>query len=102
MTPLISTSKWLVGLGMGLALGLAPPMASRADGPSEIDTLRSELAGDQAYLAEWLAQPEAEDGVSPMHTDAEIRAVAERMPRTQARLRELEQEAAQAELDQAP
>jgi len=101
MTPLISTSKWLVGLGMALALGLTP-LASRADEPTEIETLRSELAGDQAYLAEWLAQPEAEDGVSPMHTDAEIRAVAERMPRTQARLRELEQEAAQAELDQAP
>ena len=87
---------------MPLALALALPILARADEPSEIEALRAELAGDQAYVAEWLAQPEGADGVDPMHTDAEIRAVAERMPRTQARLREMEQQATPAELDEAP
>jgi len=48
--------------------------------------LRASLAEDQARLIELLRAPR-DGGVHPASPDAELRAIAERMPRTQAALR---------------
>lgn len=75
-----------------LILGLATLWSGAAvsEEPAEKQKLQEEIDGDKAFLIEWLGQPDDDSRLDEMHEEPEIQAIAERMPRAQARLRELE------------
>ncbi|MAI26742.1 MAG: hypothetical protein CMN75_11965 [Spirochaeta sp.] len=68
----------------------------------EKKALQAELDGDKAFLIEWLGQPDDDTRLDEMHEEPEIQAIAERMPRTQARLRELEAKPGSTETEAKP
>lgn len=78
----------LAAVGLGLAVLCAGSAWSQESG--EEKALQKELDGDKAFLIEWLGQPDDDARLDEMHQEPEIQAIAERMPRAQARLRELE------------
>lgn len=65
---------------------VAPRPASAQDDPASVASLRASLAADQARLIELLRVPR-EDAAEPASSDPELRAIASRLPRTQAALR---------------
>ncbi len=77
----------LLGVGLSGMLCLGSPLWVDAEEPREVEILKDQLAGDQAYLIGWLALPDQSEQVNSMHQNPEIQAIAERMPRAQAQLK---------------
>lgn len=71
-------------LASGLAAALVTAAPAVADDP---DALRAALERDRTRLIELLRTPRAEDA-PPLADDPALRAIAERMPRMQAALRD--------------
>jgi hypothetical protein len=71
-------------LASGLAASLLATAPASADDP---EALRAALERDRALLIELLRAPRADDA-RPLAEDPALRAIAERMPRMQAALRE--------------
>jgi hypothetical protein len=68
------------------AMAVAPVPARAQDDDASVEELRTSLARDQARLIALLGAPREGDAY-PANPDPELRAIAERMPRTQAALR---------------
>ena len=96
--------SWTRRIALGAALGLCAtqPLPAWSDEPGPIESLQKELDGDKAFLIEWLAQPDDDTRLDAMHEDPEIQAIAERMPRAQARLRELQEKSGTTATDKKP
>lgn len=78
----------LAAAGAGLVLFGNP--SAWSEEPDEKAALQAEVEGDQAFLIEWLGQPDDDSRLDEMHQEPEIQAIADRMPRAQAKLREWE------------
>jgi hypothetical protein len=100
----VSFHTWIRRIALGAALGLCAtqPLPAWSDEKDSTESLQKELDGDKAFLIEWLAQPDDDTRLDAMHEDPEIQAIAERMPRAQARLRELQGKSGTTATDENP
>ena len=96
--------SWTQRIALGAVLGLCAtqPLPAWSDEPGQIEALQKELDGDKAFLIEWLAQPDDDTRLDAMHEEPEIQAIAERMPRAQTRLRELQGKSGTTATDESP
>ena len=75
---------------------------ARPEPPADKAALEAEIEGDQAFLIEWLGQPDDDTRLDEMHQEPEIQAIADRLPQAQARLREWEAKPGSTETEKNP
>lgn len=85
-TRCLRASAQLLGVASLLVALAAAPRSLADEAGAAVAALEESLARDRARLIELLGQPRGED-VDATAGEAELREIAERMPRTQAALR---------------